>query len=477
VAGVTASCHNDRTSGPAPPAALILLRTLLFTGAILLVAAVIAALQATALAVAVLVVGLVGMLVYHAFYLQRLHHWAGLPRQRDLPYGFGSWGHTFDRLGRHAREDQVERDEAAAERERIDAAVDLLPDGLVVLDRFDHVQWSNRTAQDLHGIFGTRRPIDHFVRQPEFLAYLHEGDFSRPVTMSLPNAPGRRFSLKIVPTDDAYRLLITRDVTESTRVEQMRRDFVANVSHEIRTPLTVVAGFVETLLEMELPADERRRCLETVRRQTGTMQRLVEDLLTLATLEATTLPPETEPVPVEPLLQAVLADVRALSDGRHLLALEIASHAGLRGSMTELDSAVRNLLTNAIRYTPDGGTITVGWRVIDGEGILSVQDTGIGIAAEHLPRLTERFYRVDRGRSRDTGGTGLGLAIVKHVAQRHNARLDVESRIGVGSLFSLHFPPSRISTGTRPRLAEAADEWAAPPLEDRRGAPDASKAA
>jgi two-component system phosphate regulon sensor histidine kinase PhoR len=207
------------------------------------------------------------------------------------------------------------------------------------------------------------------------------------------------------------------------------------------------------------------------------MQRLVEDLLTLATLEATTLPPETEPVPVEPLLQAVLADVRALSDGRHLLALEIASHAGLRGSMTELDSAVRNLLTNAIRYTPDGGTITAGWRVIDGEGILSVQDTGIGIAAEHLPRLTERFYRVDRGRSRDTGGTGLGLAIVKHVAQRHNARLDIESRIGVGSLFSLHFPPSRISTGTRPRLAEAADEWAAPPLEDRRGAPDASKAA
>jgi two-component system phosphate regulon sensor histidine kinase PhoR len=456
---------------------LILLRTLLFAGAILLVAMVIAALQATALAVAVLVIGLVGMLVYHAFYLQRLHHWAGLPRQRDLPYGFGSWGHTFDRLGRHAREDQVERDEAAAERERIDAAVDLLPDGLVVLDRFDHVQWSNRTAQVLHGIFGTRRPIDHFVRQPEFLAYLHEGDFSRPVTMSLPSAPGRRFSLKIVPTDDAYRLLITRDVTESTRVEQMRRDFVANVSHEIRTPLTVVAGFVETLLEMELPAAERRRCLETVRRQTGTMQRLVEDLLTLATLEATTLPPEAEPVAVEPLLQAVLADVRALSDGRHLLALEIASQAGLRGSVTELDSAVRNLLTNAIRYTPDGGTITVGWRVMDGEGILSVRDTGIGIAAEHLPRLTERFYRVDRGRSRDTGGTGLGLAIVKHVAQRHDARLDIESRVGAGSQFSLRFPPSRVWIGTRPRPTEVPDEPVALPLEDGSSAPGPSKVA
>jgi two-component system phosphate regulon sensor histidine kinase PhoR len=254
-----------------------------------------------------------------------------------------------------------------------------------------------------------------------------------------------------VPTDDAYRLLITRDVTESSRVEQMRRDFVANVSHEIRTPLTVVAGFVETLLEMDLPAEERRRCLETVQRQTGTMQRLVEDLLTLATLEATSLPPQADPVAVEPLLQAVLADVRALSAGRHDLALEIASPAGLRGSPAELDSAVRNLLTNAVRYTPDGGRITVSWRVNDGEGVLSVRDTGIGVAAEHLPRLTERFYRVDRGRSRETGGTGLGLAIVKHVAQRHHARLEIDSRVGAGSTFSLRFPPARVALPSAPR--------------------------
>jgi two-component system phosphate regulon sensor histidine kinase PhoR len=270
-----------------------------------------------------------------------------------------------------------------------------------------------------------------------------------------------------VPTDDAYRLLITRDVTESTRVEQMRRDFVANVSHEIRTPLTVVAGFVETLLEMDLPADERRRCLEMVRRQTGTMQRLVEDLLTLATLEATTLPPATEPVAVEPLLQAVLADVRALSGGRHALVLETASNAGLRGSPTELDSAIRNLLTNAVRYTPDGGTITASWRVIDGEGVISVRDTGIGIAAEHLPRLTERFYRVDRGRSRETGGTGLGLAIVKHVAQRHHARLEIVSRVGAGSTFLLRFPPSRVAPAATARTPAPADPGPGVPGDDR----------
>lgn len=479
MAGAIASCHNDRPPGQARSAPLILVRTLLFAGAVLVAAAALAALRAGMLAVGVLVVGLLGLSLYHAFYLQRLHHWAGLPRQRELPYGFGSWGHAFDRLGRHMRQDEGERAETAAELERIHAAVDLLPDGLVVLDRFDHVQWSNRAAQDLHGIFGTRRPVDHFVRQPEFLAYLRDGDFTRPVTMALPSAPGRRFSLKIVPTDDAYRLLITRDVTESTRVEQMRRDFVANVSHEIRTPLTVVAGFVETLLEMDLPADERRRCLEMVRRQTGTMQRLVEDLLTLATLEATSQSPETDAVAVEPLLQAVLADVRALSGGRHALVLEAASPAGLRGSPTELDSAVRNLLTNAIRYTPDGGTITVGWRVFDGEGILSVRDTGIGIAAEHLPRLTERFYRVDRGRSRETGGTGLGLAIVKHVAQRHHARLDIDSRIGVGSTFSLRFPPSRVAPPAAMKATESAASGhpATLPAERAGEQPDAPKPA
>jgi two-component system phosphate regulon sensor histidine kinase PhoR len=445
---------------------LILFRTLLYVGAIALAAAALAWVHAPMVAMWVLVAGLATLVAYHATYLARLHHWAALPRQRELPFGFGSWGHAFDRINRHMRQDTNERAETAAELERLHAAVDLLPDGLVVLDRFDHVQWSNRSAQDLHGIFGTRRPIDHFVRQPEFLAYLREGDFSRAVTMPLSSAPGHRFALKIVPTDDAYRLLVTRDITETSRLEQMRRDFVANVSHEIRTPLTVVAGFVETLLDMELPAEERRRCLEMVQKQTTTMQRLVEDLLTLATLESTSLPPEHTGVLLEPLLQAVVADVRALSAGRHPIALLIESDAGLRGAPSELDSAVRNLLTNAVRYTPDGGTITVTWRVVDGEGVLSVRDTGIGIAAEHLPRLTERFYRVDRGRSRDIGGTGLGLAIVKHVAQRHHARLEIESRVGYGSMFALRFPSARVANAASLKAAADRAEDASPDTED-----------
>ena len=417
---------------------------------LLLCAAVLGWLHSQLAAVWLLVVGLSALAVYHASYLARLHHWAGLPRQRDLPLGFGSWGHALDRLSRYTRSETIERTENAAELERLHAAVDLLPDGLVVLDRYNHVQWSNRSAQDLHGIFGTRRPVDHFVRQPEFLAYLKAGDFTDPVQMTLPSAPGRIFALKIVPTVDAYRLLITRDVTASTRLEQMRRDFVANVSHEIRTPLTVVAGFVETLLDMDLPPDEQRRCLEMVRRQADTMQRLVEDLLTLASLENATQPPESAPIAVEPMLKQLAADTRALSGGQHRIEVVAESDAILLATPSEIDSAVRNLLTNAVRYTPGGGTITVGWALRSGEGWLSVRDTGIGVSAEHLPRLTERFYRVDRGRSRETGGTGLGLAIVKHVAQRHNAGLEIESRTGAGSTFSLRFPASRIRAAVAP---------------------------
>lgn len=435
---------------------MIALRTLLWLVVFGAVAALVGVLGSVAAAGWVFAAGLAILLAIHVAYLVRLNHWAGLPRQRDLPAGFGGWGVMLERLGRYMRAEQNERAETAAELERLHAAVDLLPDGLVVLDRYDHVQWSNRTAQELHGIFGRRRPIDHFIRQPEFIAYLQGGVFDRPVVFALPAAPGRSFALRIVPTADAYRLLITRDVTETTRLDEVRRDFVANVSHEIRTPLTVVAGFVETLLAMDLPADERRRCLEMVQRQTGTMQRLVEDLLTLASLEDALKPSELQAIDVGALLHALAADTRALSSGRHVIDVRCDSDATLQAAPQELDSAVRNLLTNAVRYTPEGGRITVAWQVVDGDGLLWVRDTGIGIAAEHLPRLTERFYRVDRGRSRATGGTGLGLAIVKHVAQRHQARLDVESRVGVGSTFTLRFPAVRLGPPALPAASEAA---------------------
>ena len=432
---------------------MVVVRSLLIVGVLLLTAAVLGALDFSATAIWVLVTGLCSLIIYDTVYLARLHHWSGLPRNRELPIGIGAWGQTLDRISRFMRQDSLERADTAAELERLHAAVDLLPDGLVVLDRFDHVQWSNRAAQRIHGIFGTRRPIDHFVRQPEFLDYLRANDFSEPVALSLPGQPGRVFAMKIEPTVDAYRLLITRDITEANLLEQVRRDFVANVSHEIRTPLTVVSGFVETLIEIEMPHEEQRRCLELIKRQTVTMERLVEDLLTLSSLESANLKAEANEVAIGLLLQTLVADSRVVSAGRHKIEASIDAVESVMGVSSELDSAIRNLLFNAVRYTPDGGSIAASWRVVNGEGVLAVTDTGIGIAAEHLPRLTERFYRVDRGRSRDTGGTGLGLAIVKHVAQRHQARLEIDSRIGVGSTFRLHFPKSLLILPTVVRQA------------------------
>ena len=447
----TASCHNSRLPSLVGRSGLVVVRTLLIVGALLLIAAVLGLLDHQVTAIWILITGLCSVIAYNTVYVARLHHWSGLPRNRELPLGVGVWGQTLDRISRFMRQDAIERSETAAELERLHAAVDLLPDGLVVLDRFDHVQWSNRAAQRIHGIFGTRRPIDHFVRQPEFLDYLRANDFSEAVALSLPGQPGRVFAMKIEPTVDAFRLLITRDITEANLLEQVRRDFVANVSHEIRTPLTVVSGFVETLMEIELPPQEQMRCLELIKRQTVTMERLVEDLLTLSSLESANLQAEATEVAIGPMLQTLVADSRVFSAGRHKIEVSVDAVESVRGVSNELDSAIRNLLTNAVRYTPEGGSITASWRVVDGEGVLAVTDTGIGIAAEHLPRLTERFYRVDRGRSREMGGTGLGLAIVKHVAQRHQARLDIDSRVGAGSTFRLHFPRSLVVMPTRSR--------------------------
>lgn len=424
---------------------VVYLRTLAWLTAIGFVTALIGLLRSTEASAWVLVGGLALLVVYHTLHLEWLNDWAALPRQRELPIGLGAWGLAFDRIGRAVRQDAIERNDMSAELERMHAAVDTLPDGLIVLDRFDHVQWSNRSAQALHGIFGRRRPIDHFIRQPEFLSWLQSGQTAEPLSLSLPTAPGRTFLLKIEQTDESTRLLVTRDATEQHRLDQMRRDFVANVSHEIRTPLTVVSGFVETLIDLDLPFEERRNILDTVRRQSATMQQLVEDLLTLASLEHDAEPQEEQPIVVPALLERLCADMRVVSADRHVIAIEIQEGFALTGASAEIESAVRNLLSNAVRYTPEGGRITAGASLTATEALIWVRDSGIGIAAEHLPRLTERFYRVDRGRSRETGGTGLGLAIVKHVAQRHRARLEIQSTPGVGSTFSLVFSKARVS--------------------------------
>ncbi len=333
-----------------------------------------------------------------------------------------------------------DRDAEIAQRKLITNAV---PDGLFLLDAGDRIQWCNQAALQMHSLDAFRdigKPIAQFIRAPEFAAYLADDQLPEPVI----TLAGRSLLFHLERSGDGVRLLLTRDVTEREKLDRMRRDFVANVSHELRTPLTVVGGFVETLTDLPLAEPERTRYLKLITNQTTNMQRLVEDLLTLARMENDQLPPETTPTDVALVAREALADAEAFSAGAHAFIAHIEP-ATVLGSSSELRSALSNLLSNAVRYTPAGGRIMLSVRSsnADNEITIEVKDSGAGIDAQHIPRLTERFYRVDRSRSRETGGTGLGLAIVKHVAQRHNAKLEIESEVSGeqhGSTFRLRIP-------------------------------------
>jgi two-component system phosphate regulon sensor histidine kinase PhoR len=322
-----------------------------------------------------------------------------------------------------------------------------MPDGIVILDEADRIEWCNSMAQAHFGLDSERdrgQQISYLLRQPQFADYLNAHNYSEPLTLKSARNRDTTLSIQLVPYGAEQKLLISRDITQLERVEAVRRDFVANVSHEMRTPLTVVGGFLETLLHMERWDEEQtRKHLQLMLDQAHRMQHLVEDLLTLSKLESAQTMLTEERINVPQLVSTLANEARTLSGGRHEIHVALESDLGLLGNEHEIRSAFGNLLSNAVRYTPAAGKITLRWEKKGEEGIFSVQDTGEGIEPQHIPRLTERFYRVDRSRSRETGGTGLGLAIVKHVLSRHQARLQITSGTG-GSTFSACFPANRL---------------------------------
>jgi len=408
----------------------------------------------------VLTLALAWMLVGRSVRMQRVARWARQP-ETSPPAAVGPWDDILAPLYRYVRAQSRQLVESHEAMQGMLAAAQALPDGAVTLDRDLHIDWCNRVASQHLGL---QLPADrgryllNLLRAPEFIAYSRQPQWPEPILVRVVvNGQERLLVMQLTAYARDQRLLITRDVTQIEKLETMRRDFVANVSHELRTPLTVLAGFLETLREM--PADalgpaQRDEYLTMMAEQAQRMQAIVADLLTLSTLESSR---GTEPQPV--VMAALLASARkqaeALSRGRHEWVWHVDQDLNLLGTETELASAVTNLLTNAVRYTPEGGTITVNWeRLADGGARYSVSDTGIGIPARHLPRLTERFYRVDRGRSRAAGGTGLGLAITKHVAMRHEGALHIASESGKGSTFSITFPPQRVVSVTpQPAMA------------------------
>jgi two-component system phosphate regulon sensor histidine kinase PhoR len=294
------------------------------------------------------------------------------------------------------------------------------------------------------------------VRDPEFVGYMTSERFDAPLVFQPMTQPGLALEVRVVEFEPARSILITRDITQRERVDAMRRDFIANVSHELRTPLTVVNGFLEMLLDTRaIDEATRKRHLTLMHEQAQRMHRLVEDLLTLSRLESSESPIAEEVVDVRQLVREVADEARALSQGRHKVEVDLIQGFVL-GSREELRSAFGNLVSNAIRYTPEGGSIRLAWREGAEGGRFEVTDTGIGIAPEHISRLTERFYRVDKSRSRETGGTGLGLAIVKHVLMRHAGRLDIASEMGKGSTFTAVLPTARVMSAPGTSVPQAA---------------------
>lgn len=387
-------------------------------------------------------------LVFQLQQLAALDHWLDDPEARAVPEGAGQWEGIFSRLNKMMRSHRAEREQHTAALRHMEQATSALPEGVAILDETDHIEWCNPLAELHFGLDGVRdigQQITYLARQPEFVQYLAMRDFSESLVLRGARQDGLVLSIKLIPYGSGKRLLISRDITHLERIETMRRDFVANVSHELRTPLTVVNGFVETLHDMpSLENDMARRALHLMGEQTQRMERLVDDLLTLSKLEDALNALQEETVEVPGLMHTLLQEGRSLSGGRHSLRLEAENASSLLGNTEELRSAFGNLVTNAIRYTPEGGEIVLRWFERDGgQPVFSVRDSGIGIAPQHIPRLTERFYRVDRSRSRETGGTGLGLAIVKHIANRHQAHLEVTSEEGKGSTFSIVFPLKR----------------------------------
>lgn len=400
--------------------------------------------------------------VLQARHLVHLRIWLRRPKHYELPESGGLWGEVFDALIELQRKNRKKKKRLAAMLAEFQASTAALPDGAVVLGQRGEISWFNSAARRLLGLrmpqdVGIRVP--NLIRHPAFTTYFDAGDFEREVEVPSPVNPGKTLSLRIVPYGHDQKLLIVRDVSERLMLDAARRDFVSNASHELRTPLTVLRGYLD-MMEMDAHGNgvlvPWHAPIVEMRNQALRMEALVNDMLKLARLESGRAQMREEFLDVPAMLARVIEDARQLSKGQHRFEVSVDPNLLLCGGEVELHSIMANLVTNAVRYTPAGGAIRAGWAESAEGARFSVADTGIGIAQQDIPRLTERFYRVDVGRSRASGGTGLGLSIVKHALDAFDSQLEIESEVGVGSTFSCLFPPHHVTHRTAAE-APAAD--------------------
>jgi two-component system phosphate regulon sensor histidine kinase PhoR len=401
-----------------------------------------------------LLMAALGILAWQLFHVYRLECWLrhGLPSEppnsRPLPAGL-LWKEIYYRVFRLRQRSRKRKRKLSRIIEQFQTAAAALPDAIVVLSDADKILWHNKASHHLLGLHPTQDiglSIVSLVRHPSFVNFLNQGTYDNSVEFPSPLGPDLMLSVRIIPYGKKQRLLLAADISRLHRLEQIRRDFVANISHELRTPLTVIGGYLEALLDSEEAlAKQWRQPLSRMQQQSSRMLHLIEDLLLLAKLETQTERPPPRPVNVPTMLYAIAEDAVALSgERRHVIKVKADSGLWISGCEQQLRSAFSNLIFNAVRYTPARGHIAIHW-FSDEHGLhLQVEDNGEGIPAQHIPRITERFYRPDRGRQREHGGTGLGLAIVKHVVNNHDGQLRISSQVGVGSTFTCDFPTERL---------------------------------
>ena len=393
-----------------------------------------------------LLAAVTGLLIWHFWNLLRLSWWLWVDRSMTPPPGSGSWEPLLYGLHQMQMRNKKRRRELGSLIKRFRSGAESLPDAVILTTEEGTIFWCNGLAQQLLGL---RWPDDNgqnilnLLRYPEFTLYLKKRDFSRPHNLKLNN--GRHLEIRVMPYSDRQWLMVARDVTQMHQLEGARRNFFANVSHELRTPLTVLQGYLEMMQEQTLEGAPREKALHTMREQTFRMEGLVKQLLTLSKIEAAPSLALNDIIDVPMMLRVVEREAQTLSHNQHTLSFDVDNTLKVLGSEDELRSAISNLVYNAVNHTPKGTHIAVRWQHTPAGAEFSVEDNGPGIGPEHLPRLTERFYRVDKARSRQTGGSGLGLAIVKHAVSHHESRLNIESTLGKGTRFSFVIPERLIA--------------------------------
>jgi len=413
----------------------------------IIISLIIWAITDIAWALAFLCIALMWHIAYHVRWINQLQIWLKSPTLDSVPEGEGNWENIFSALFQTQRKNFRTETELNQALEGFKRATNALPDGVVVLNHRHEIEWCNPPAEMLLGLDldkDVNQAIQNLVRYADFFTYLNAGNYREPVVVESIRSEEATLQIQLIEFGKSQKLLICRDISAQAKIDTMRRDFIANVSHELRTPLTVVGGFLETILDTDVSlSDSSKNHFNMMMNQTDRMRLIIEDLLTLSQIESNNEVPVTTVINMKAMMTSIRNNARALSDGKHKIHLKTATDLNIKGSEEELFSAFTNLVSNAVRYTPEGGDVLISWSLDGDEAHFSVKDSGIGIEEQHIERLTERFYRVDSSRSRDTGGTGLGLAIVKHILTRHKATLAIESTIGKGSTFSIVFPPSR----------------------------------